>query len=102
VCAPERLLREVAVNVTLAHNDGSLRTTRWRAEVNKRQGVDSPVRYDAGLSPIMGFKAGPAAGEAMAELIAIGKTPELIARVRPGALPRRAPRRRAGRRGGGA
>ena len=43
VCASERLLREVAVNFTLAHNDGSLRTMRWRAEVNKLQGVDSKV-----------------------------------------------------------
>ena len=30
-------------HLTLAHNDASLRTMRWRAEVNKIQGVDSEV-----------------------------------------------------------
>ena len=30
-------------HMTLAHSDGSLRTMRWRAEVNKLQGVDSEV-----------------------------------------------------------
>ncbi len=30
-------------HLTLAHNDGSLRTMRWRAEVNKLQGVNSEV-----------------------------------------------------------
>jgi sarcosine oxidase subunit beta len=30
-------------HLTLAHNDGSLRTMRWRAEVNKLEGVDSEV-----------------------------------------------------------
>jgi sarcosine oxidase subunit beta len=30
-------------HMTLAHNDSSLRTMRWRAEVNKVQGVDSQV-----------------------------------------------------------
>lgn len=30
-------------HMTLAHNDGSLRTMNWRAEVNKLQGVDSRV-----------------------------------------------------------
>ncbi len=30
-------------HLTLAHNDGSLRTMRWRAEVNKVQGIDSEV-----------------------------------------------------------
>jgi sarcosine oxidase subunit beta len=30
-------------HLTLAHNDSSLRTMRWRAEVNKIQGVDSRV-----------------------------------------------------------
>jgi len=29
--------------MTLAHNDGSLRTMRWRAEVNKLAGIDSEV-----------------------------------------------------------
>ena len=30
-------------HMTLAHNDGSLRTMRWRAEVNKLEGIDSSV-----------------------------------------------------------
>ncbi|MEM7542336.1 MAG: FAD-dependent oxidoreductase [Pseudomonadota bacterium] len=30
---------------TLAHNDSTLRTARWRAEVNKHYGVDSEVVY---------------------------------------------------------
>ncbi len=30
-------------HVTLAHSDSSLRTMRWRAEVNKAEGVDSEV-----------------------------------------------------------
>ncbi|MDI3329187.1 MAG: FAD-dependent oxidoreductase [Micrococcus sp.] len=30
-------------HLTLAHNDGALRTMRWRAEVNKLQGIDSEV-----------------------------------------------------------
>ena len=30
-------------HLTLAHNDSALRTMRWRAEVNKSQGVDSEV-----------------------------------------------------------
>ncbi|MBN9185308.1 MAG: FAD-dependent oxidoreductase, partial [Microbacterium sp.] len=30
-------------HMTLAHNDSSLRTMHWRAEVNKLQGVDSSV-----------------------------------------------------------
>jgi len=30
-------------HMTLAHNDGSLRTMRWRAEVNKLEGIDSAV-----------------------------------------------------------
>jgi sarcosine oxidase subunit beta len=30
-------------HLTLAHSDGSLRTMRWRAEVNKLQGVDSEL-----------------------------------------------------------
>lgn len=30
-------------HLTLAHNDSSLRTMRWRAEVNKVQGIDSEV-----------------------------------------------------------
>ena len=47
----ERLAAELNFNVmfsqrghlTLAHNDSSLRTMRWRAEVNKLCGVDSEV-----------------------------------------------------------
>jgi len=47
----ERLAADLNFNVmfeqrghmTLAHNDGSLRTMRWRAEVNKHQGIDSEV-----------------------------------------------------------
>lgn len=47
----ERLAAEVNFNImfeqrghmTLAHNDGSLRTMRWRAEVNKHEGIDSEV-----------------------------------------------------------
>ena len=30
-------------HLTLAHNDSSLRTMRWRAEVNQMQGIDSEV-----------------------------------------------------------
>jgi sarcosine oxidase subunit beta len=30
-------------HLTLAHDDGSLRTMRWRAEVNKLEGIDSEV-----------------------------------------------------------
>jgi sarcosine oxidase subunit beta len=30
-------------HLTLAHNDGGLRTMRWRAEVNKLEGIDSEV-----------------------------------------------------------
>src|SRR6476661_2347516 len=47
----QRLAAELDFNVmfsrrghlTLAHSDSSLRTMRWRAEVNKAQGVDSEV-----------------------------------------------------------
>lgn len=47
----ERMAEDLNFNVmfsqrghlTLAHNDGALRTMRWRAEVNKLQGVDSEV-----------------------------------------------------------
>ena len=30
-------------HLTLAHNDGAVRTMRWRAEVNKLEGIDSEV-----------------------------------------------------------
>jgi sarcosine oxidase subunit beta len=47
----ERLSADLNFNVmfsqrghlTLAHNDSSLRTMRWRAEVNKLEGIDSEV-----------------------------------------------------------
>src|SRR3954451_6283297 len=47
----ERLAADLNFNVmfsqrghlTLAHNDGSMRTMRWRAEVNKLQAVNSEV-----------------------------------------------------------
>ncbi|NQV47303.1 MAG: FAD-dependent oxidoreductase [Rhodospirillaceae bacterium] len=32
-------------HLTLAHNDASIRTSRWRAEVNKQLGVDSELLY---------------------------------------------------------
>ncbi len=32
-------------HMTLAHNDGAVRTMRWRAEVNQIQGVDSRLIY---------------------------------------------------------
>src|SRR5262249_21325779 len=49
----ENLAQELDFNVmfsqrghlTLAHNDSSLRTMRWRAEVNQIQGVNSRVVY---------------------------------------------------------
>lgn len=37
------LMLSVRGHMTLAHNDSSLRTMQWRAEVNKLQGVDSRV-----------------------------------------------------------
>ena len=37
-------------HLTLAHNDASLRTMRWRAEVNKHLGVDSEVVDRDGLA----------------------------------------------------
>lgn len=32
-------------HLTLAHNDAAMRTSRWRAEVNKHMGVDSELVY---------------------------------------------------------
>lgn len=47
-------------HLTLAHSDASLRTMRWRAEVNKVQGVDSEV-IDAAevkrLAPLLDISA---------------------------------------------
>jgi sarcosine oxidase, subunit beta len=48
-------------HLTLAHNDGSLRTMRWRAEVNKLEGVASEVigpERIAELVPFMDVSAG--------------------------------------------
>jgi sarcosine oxidase, subunit beta len=42
-------------HLTLAHNDGSLRTMRWRAEVNKLQGVDSEVIGPAGIKRLVPY-----------------------------------------------
>src|SRR5260370_23976380 len=47
-------------HLTLAHSDASLRTMRWRAEVNKVQGVDSEVIGPAEirrLAPFLEFSA---------------------------------------------
>jgi sarcosine oxidase, subunit beta len=48
-------------HLTLAHNDSSLRTMRWRAEVNKLEGVDSEVISPAevkALVPYMDVSSG--------------------------------------------
>jgi sarcosine oxidase subunit beta len=42
-------------HLTLAHNDGSLRTMRWRAEVNKLQGVDSEVISPEDIKQLVPF-----------------------------------------------
>ena len=42
-------------HLTLAHNDGSLRTMHWRAEVNKLQGVDSEVISPAEIKRLVPF-----------------------------------------------
>jgi sarcosine oxidase subunit beta len=42
-------------HLTLAHNDSSLRTMRWRAEVNKLQGVDSEVISPEQIKELVGF-----------------------------------------------
>ncbi len=42
-------------HLTLAHNDSSLRTMRWRAEVNKLQGVDSEVIGPAEIKRLAPF-----------------------------------------------
>jgi sarcosine oxidase subunit beta len=59
----ERLAAELNFNVmfsqrghlTLAHNDGSLRTMRWRAEVNKLEGVQSEVIGPAEIARLVPF-----------------------------------------------
>ena len=40
---------------TLAHSDASLRTMRWRAEVNKVEGVDSEVIGPAEIKRLVPF-----------------------------------------------
>lgn len=42
-------------HLTLAHNDSSLRTMRWRAEVNKLQGVDSEVIGPADIARLVPY-----------------------------------------------
>jgi sarcosine oxidase subunit beta len=42
-------------HLTLAHNDSSLRTMRWRAEVNKVEGVDSEVIGPAEIKRLAPF-----------------------------------------------
>jgi sarcosine oxidase subunit beta len=42
-------------HLTLAHNDSSLRTMRWRAEVNKAQGVNSDVIGPAEIKRLAPF-----------------------------------------------
>jgi len=42
-------------HLTLAHNDSSLRTMRWRAEVNKMQGVDSEVIEPAEIKKLVPY-----------------------------------------------
>ncbi len=42
-------------HLTLAHNDSSLRTMRWRAEVNKHQGVDSEVIDPAEIARLVPY-----------------------------------------------
>lgn len=42
-------------HLTLAHNDASLRTMRWRAEVNKLEGVDSDVIGPAEVKRLVPF-----------------------------------------------
>jgi sarcosine oxidase, subunit beta len=59
----ERLSADLNFNVmfsqrghlTLAHNDSSLRTMRWRAEVNKLEGVDSEVIGPAEIKRLVPF-----------------------------------------------
>lgn len=59
----ERLAAELDFNVmfsqrghlTLAHNDSSLRTMRWRAEVNKVEGIDSEVIGPAEIKKLVPY-----------------------------------------------
>jgi sarcosine oxidase subunit beta len=59
----ERLSEDLNFNVmfsqrghlTLAHNDSSLRTMRWRAEVNKLEGIDSEVITPADIKRLVPY-----------------------------------------------
>ncbi len=59
----ERLAVELNFNImfeqrghlTLAHNDSSLRTMHWRAEVNKHEGIDSSVIDPTEISKLAPF-----------------------------------------------
>jgi len=59
----ERLAKDLNFNVmfeqrghlTLAHSDASLRTMRWRAEVNKLEGIDSEVVFPAEIRKLAPF-----------------------------------------------
>lgn len=42
-------------HLTLAHNDSSLRTMRWRAEVNKVEGIDSEVITPSEIKKLVPF-----------------------------------------------
>ena len=42
-------------HLTLAHNDGAVRTMRWRAEVNKLEGIDSEVIGPAEIKALVPF-----------------------------------------------
>ncbi len=42
-------------HMTLAHNDASLRTMRWRVEVNKREGIDSELIDAAEIKKLAPF-----------------------------------------------
>jgi sarcosine oxidase subunit beta len=42
-------------HLTLAHNDGAVRTMRWRAEVNKLEGIDSEVIGPAEIKNLVPF-----------------------------------------------
>jgi glycine/D-amino acid oxidase-like deaminating enzyme len=70
-------------HLTLAHSDRAMNTMQERAEVNQLLGIDSRVVYPdeiARLCPQLDvFKAAPIVGTTLAELVATGKTPRLIA-----------------------
>ena len=45
------ILYSVRGHFTLAHTDAAMRTSRWRAEVNKHLGVDSELIYPDEIQP---------------------------------------------------